>query len=205
MKFYDQKLSLASLTAATDATGGEHNPSATIALNTVVQGDGESNRDGRQIVMRNLSLRGNISVAPQVDESTTDRSELCFVSIILDTQTNGALLNSEDVYKNVLGTALGACQPFRNLKFSKRFRVLATKTITLPQQEVVHDGTNIEVGGFVVPFEMYVNLKNMTVNYSSTSESIANITDNSISVIAWTTGTASAPILNYATRLRFVG
>ncbi len=39
LKFYDTFLIAGSLTSPTDATGGEHNPSATISLNTVTQDD----------------------------------------------------------------------------------------------------------------------------------------------------------------------
>ncbi len=205
LKFYDQKLINAALTAPTDATGGEHNPSATISLNTVVQGDGESNRDGRQIVMKKLSVMGNIFVPAQTNQTVSDEAGLVYVSIVLDTQTNGALLNSEDVFKNVGAAAVTAAQPFHNLAFTNRFRVLKSVKIEMDQQNQVHDATNIEIEGYTKPFEMHVNFKDLVVNYSNTSETILNITDNGLNIIAWCSNTGQAPVLNYQSRLRFVG
>ncbi len=205
LKFYDTSLVGNAITAPTDASGGEQDPSATVLFNTVVQGDGESNRDGRQIIMKSLGIRGNISVASQINQTAIDAAPIVFMALVHDTQTNGATVNSEDVFKNGSGSAVCAANPFRNLQFVKRFRVLKSKTIKLHQMESTYDGTNIEEGGYTIPFSMFVDLKSMTVNYSGTTETVANITDNSLHLIAYTTSVSQAPQMNYNARLRFVG
>lgn len=204
-KFYDSTLDQAALTSPTDASGGEKNPSATISLNTVVQGDGESNRDGRQISMNKISVVGNFKVAPQANQTASSEPTICYCALILDTQTNGALLNSEDVFKNVGGTANLAAQPYRNLQFTKRFRVLASiRRVFDAPAYATYDGTNIEQGGMTQTFEMHVPLKVLT-QYSNTTETIANIVDNGLNIVAWCSSTELAPKLSYAARLRFTG
>lgn len=205
-KFYDQKLINAALTSPADATGGEHNPSATISLNTVVQGDGESNRDGRQIVMKSVTVKGNILVPAQTTQTVLDVATTVFIALVQDTQTNGALLNSEDVFTNPGANAQTATQVFRNLKFIKRFKVLKVVQLELPQPESqqVSSGA-IVVGGYQVPWSLFKSLANVKVNYSSTSESIVNIVDNGLNIVAWCSNTSTAPAISYHSRLRFLG
>lgn len=205
LKFYDQLLIGKAITAPTDASGGETDPSATVLLNTVVQGDGESNRDGRQIVMKKIMIKGNVSTAAQINQTAVDVAPYVFIALVLDTQTNGATLNSEDVFVNPGANAITAAAPLRNLQYTKRFKVLATRTLVLPIAQASYDGTNIEVGGSVIPFEIYKDLNNIKVTYSATTETVANIVDNSLHVIAYASSADISPLLNYSSRLRFCG
>ncbi len=204
-KFYDNLLSSSAISAPSDGSAGEHDPGGADGLNTVDQGDGESQRDGRQIVMKKISITGLISCVPQISVTATDTNPVVFIALVLDMQTNGATLNSENVYINPLSTSLGAASPLRNLQFTKRFRVLKTRTLTLDQPTVVWDGTNIEQGGMHKAFQMHVNLNNLVVNFSGTTADIANIVDNSLHIIAYTSSTTCAPTINYNSRLRFQG
>ncbi len=204
-KFYDQKLIASTLTGATDATGGEHDPSATVLMNTVVQGDGESNRDGRKITMKNIYIQGHIDVPLKANQTATNQAFICMIALVLDTQTNGATIASENVFTNPGASIKTAAQPFRNLQFTKRFRVLKRLEIQGHQQEPVWDGTNLEFMGYQLPFKIYVDLKNIRVLYSATTETVANITDNSLHLIAYVSNTGQAPTINYHSRLRFVG
>ncbi len=205
-KFYDTSLVGGALTAPTDVSGGEHNPSATICLNSVTQGDGESQRDGRQIAMKSVHLKGQIRAAKQANQIASDQAGTYFIAVVQDTQTNGALLNSEDVFVNPAANANTATSLWRNLQFEKRFRVLWKKRGALRDPNMVWDGTNIEQGGYEVPFEANLALRDMKVNYSGTTETIANITDNSLSVVAFAGSSVDlAPLLDYNARLRFVG
>ena len=53
------------LTSPTDASGGELNPTGVITLNSVTQGDGKSQRDGRRLTMLSVYVTGTISCAVQ--------------------------------------------------------------------------------------------------------------------------------------------
>lgn len=207
-KFYDTSLVLSALTAPTDASGGEKNPSATICLNSVVQGDGESNRDGRQITMKSIQIKGSVVTASQSTQSTADSAASCFIALVLDTQTNGALLNSEDVFTNPSANAAGATTLFRDLQFAKRFKVLATRQFTLGNPGIANDTGatgGLVQNGLRKDFQMFVPLNNIRTLYSGTTETIANITDNSLNIIAFCSTTTQAPALTYNARLRFVG
>ncbi len=206
LKFYDTSLVASGLLAPTDSAGGEHDPSATILLNTVIRGDSEQNRDGKQISMRSISIVGTVSVAKQANQTVSDEAPHVMIALVLDTQTNGATVNSEDVYKNQSANAALAASPLRNLLFAKRFRVLKTVKMDLPQAEMTYDGTNIEINGYHVGWEMHADLNGMKVNYNSgTTESVANIIDNSLHIIAFCSSQNLGPDINYNARLRFVG
>ncbi len=205
LKFYDTFLASGVLAENTDASAGEHNPSATISLNTVTQGDGESQRDGRNSIVKSLHIKGIINIPVQVNATALDLAPTIFVAIVHDKQTNGALLNSEDVYINPGGTNILGTSLQRNLQFIKRFRVLKTLTLNPEQQQPVWDGTNIEITGSQTPFEIHIPNMNIKTNYSGTTETIANIVDNGLNLIAWTTSTNYAPTISYNSRVRFVG
>lgn len=202
-KFYDT--SLVQSTLLSSIIAGEHNPTADISLNTVTQGDGESQRDGRQISMDSITLKGAIELPTEANRTTMNLSGYTYVAIVLDKQTNGALLNSEDVFINPGSANSLIANPFRNLQFIQRFQVLAWKRIRHPAQATQFDATNIEQGGRHLPFQLFAKLKGMKVNYTNTTEVIANITDNGLNVVAFTSSTTQAPVLTYKARLRFYG
>lgn len=205
-KFYDTFLSAATLTAVADATGGEHNPSATICLNSVTQGDGESQRDGRKLVMKYISLSGYVESTFLTNQTVLPTNHLVYIALVLDKQTNGALLNSENVFINPSGAAGLTTNVFRNLQYIQRFQVLKSLKIELRPGEVSYDGTDMEVGGHLQHFVMNVPLNDIPVNFTGTTETIANIADNSLHVIAWAADFgATVAKMSYNARLRFVG
>ncbi len=202
-KFYDTSLDGATILNA--LTSSEHNPSATISLNSVVQGDGESNRDGRQISMDTITIKGTILVPSQVNQTALDIASYVYIAIVLDKQTNGALLSGEDVFSNAGSVAVNVSNPFRNLQFIQRFQVLAWKVIRLHSPEAVWDGTNLELAGYMQQFTLSAKLKGLKTNYTNTTETIANIADNGLNVVCFTSGVGLAPTLSYKGRLRFYG
>lgn len=208
LKFYDTSLVSATLTAPTDASGGEHDPSATIVLNSVVQGDGEQQRDGRKITMKNLYINGIVVVAPQASQSSGDSATIVFIAVVLDTQTNGATISSELVYTNEAASAILAASPMRNLQQADRFRVLKVQKMTIQNPNIANDTGStggVVSNGLVRGFKMFVPLHNMVVTYKGTTESVANITDNSIHIIAYCNNAALVPKISYNARLRFMG
>ncbi len=208
LKYYDTSLSAASLSASSDATGAELDPSATILLNTIIQGDGPQNRDGRKVCMKSVMLRGVVKAGPQTNQTTTDGAASIMVALVLDKQTNGATINSEEVFTNKAAAAATNVHCFNNLENSGRYRVLKRLQMELPVQEPVYDGTNIEMQGVELPFQISHDFgkSGLMVNYTAgTTESVANITDNSLHVIGWTSSSATSPTVSYNARLRFVG
>jgi len=62
-KFLDTSLAATAIPAPSDCTGGELDPSSTVMVSTPAVGDGEQNRDGKQIVCLYLEIKGTISQA----------------------------------------------------------------------------------------------------------------------------------------------
>lgn len=98
-KFYDTGYN-AAIVAPTDATGGEADPATVLTVSAPAQGDGEQNRDGKKIVAKYLEIKGTVRAAATINQTVGPQRTQVFVAVVLDTQTNAAQLNSEDVFKN---------------------------------------------------------------------------------------------------------
>lgn len=204
LKFFDNALLPTALQSSTDATLGVLNPSAVISFTTIAQGDGEQQRDGKRAVMKSLYVSGTVKT-PGLNLATGSVIQpLIFIALVQDKQSNGAEVNSENIYKNIAANSNLSANPLRNLKFSSRFRVLAATQFMMPRPSVNWNGTTEDVAGTTVPFKL--NWKGeMPVTYSGTTANIANVTDNSINLIAWASNTSLGPTIQYVARTRFVG
>jgi len=207
-KFLDIPRTGIALTAPTDATGGEIPPTSIVTgcYSAPAQGDGPTNRDGNKIVIVQADWKGAITCAAQVDQTAADVSCNVFVAMVQDQQTNAAQLNSEDVFSNPAASSNLATSLSRNMSYTRRFKILAMKTMTLRIPSLTWDGTNIEQSGFT----NYCNLSwrgKMPVTFTtgSTTADIANVTDNSIQMIAFCSNTGLAPTIVGSMRIRFYG
>lgn len=182
--------------------GGEIDPSATTCFTTIAQGDTGITRDGRQAVIEAIYLHGQVvfgitetSIAPLSDQT-------CRVVMVLDTQTNGAQLNAEDVF-----TTIGAgsdVNSFRQLDFQKRFKVLHDKTFTLDLHCTSEGSNAFSSGNRIKNFRMaYRWPKGLVVNYTGTTDAISTVQDNSVHLIC--TSTNANVFLGYQGRTRFRG
>lgn len=203
-KFYDTGLSASALTAAADFAGCERDPSSTSMISTPAQGDGPSNREGKRILMRSVQVKGAVTVDPLADRTGGLQSSIVYIALVLDTQTNGAQLNAEDVFVNPSANLDAVGTPMRNLLYGSRFRILKSETLELPINNATYDGTNIETFGVSRTFDWFVPLgEGIPVNFNAgTTSSIANVIDNSLHIIAVT---SSIGDLSYNARIRFVG
>lgn len=205
LKYYDTKLADANLTTSTTGSGIEQDPSATIVLNTVVQEDGEENRDGRRIIMKSIFVSGVVNIGPQTDLTVPEAVPDIAIWLVLDKQTNGATIVSENVFVNKSADILGGTSLMRNMKFTSRYRVLDKVAFTMPIPAQSGDSTNMDLSGSIVKWHLSANLKNMPVTYSADTETVVNITDNSLHILAVCTNTSMSPTITYNGRLRFVG
>lgn len=195
IKYYDTSLVSSVLTAPTDASGGEHDPSATSMISTPVRGDGDQDRDGKQILCQYLEFNAVIKVSSVA--SGPLESILVYLAIVLDTQTNKTQINSEDVYKNISGSAVMAANPLRNLIFGSRFEIL---------QSEIYNLTTESINGTAQAIKWFIPLNNLEINFNEVATAtIANVIDNSLHVIAYTDNTTPQSTLSYNARLRFVG
>lgn len=207
-KYYDLNYN-AALSATADWSGAEADPTTILCLNGVPQGDTMTTRDGQKIEMKSIFINGLINVPTQSAQSAAENDATVFIALVLDTQTNKAQLNSEDVYEN---TRSGSdsyllTSPLRKMNFSERFKVLATKTITFPPPPITNNAAanTIVQQGIKVPFTMFANLKSLGTKFdtSATTGAIGTIVDNSLHMVAVCNNQDFAPSLIYQSRLRF--
>jgi len=209
--------------------GSEKDP-ASGALNAIAQGDGPSDRDGRQVTLKSVHIRGQIKVPSLAFDPSAPGAQGTGFSVkfvlLLDTQTNGAQFNAEDVFVDPTDVDLDAFT-FRNLQYQKRFRVLKDLMIPVPPAtmspaaytsenntpttENNGDITAIVAAGRSVPFEVNHEFKGTGRNelqtiYTGNAANVSTISDNSLHVMALVSETLGVTaVLQYVSRVRFVG
>lgn len=202
LKFYDTFLNGGALTATDDATAGEHDPATLLCLNGMAQDSGMSDRDGRLCTITHVEVHGHITEVAVASSGAVPSFQSYFVAIILDTQANGAVLASEDVFDNPSSATALCVAPFKNLKHDKRFKVLAWKRFGRPAKN--WQSGNQSTSGTLAPFHLTKMVK-IPVLYEDAAAGIGSITDNAIHVVAWAAAAAGNPLITYSSRVRFVG
>lgn len=187
--------------------GAEMDNTTMLCLNGIAQGDGESQRDGRKVTITRIDVHGTVVYRhPSTEDNALPEVRIL---LVLDTQTNGAQFNSEDV----LVTGGEAVEGFRNLQHSTRFRVLA-ETWVKPRgsgDAIAYNSTAtdeiVRCTDYRFPFKFGKDL-NLSVTYKDTGATVASITDNSLHIMAIKGGGnygSGQPTLAYSSRIRFVG
>ncbi len=193
------------LTVASPAAGagGEIDPATVNCLNAVSQGDGESQRDGRQARLLGITVKGHLERTQVSDQADTGAAATLFIALILDKQTNGAQFNSEDVYVNPGNNSVTGPHPFRNLANVARFDVLASKTVSFDGPTTGTDGTNtLSTSGQSRPF-VFSKPLNLVVNYTGTTANVSTVSDYSLHLVAY--ASSAGFTVSYNARVRFVG
>lgn len=206
-KFYDTMLIGGNIPAPNDATGGEFDPSATSMISTPTQGDGEQQRDGKQIACLFVEICGTIAHTGAEAAADVLNGVAVFVACVLDTQTNAAQMNSEDCFKNLGASAGTAPNCIRNLLFGKRFRILKQRRFDMNVPTLSQQAANdYSYHGQRRDFKWYIPLKGLKINFNAgTTASVANVIDNSIHMIAFANTTSPQCTISYNARLRFMG
>lgn len=211
-KYFDTSLAATTLVvpAATTAWTGQDtlNPTTVLCFNAPTQGTGASNREGRFITMESLQFNGIVTMAAQADQVAMDNAPTIKLYVVLDKQTNGGTatgLDSENVYTNPVGTALGGCAPLRNMLYSKRYKVLKEIVVDPRQMTVAYDGTNMEQEGAQISVDCFIKLKGLKVEYSANAGIVADIVNNGLFLLAFCSSASMIPQLTYNARLRFRG
>jgi len=195
-------------------TGGEVDPMTNTVVNpqgcigcisAPKQGDTESERDGKKILIKSLVVKGKVTRLGTNALTSAAGSVEVFVAVVSDSATNAVQLSSEDVFVNPSATAAtaGEANPLKNLKYGKRFKILKSWQFCF-NPPVSGNGTNTmmlyETSQF---FDFYTSL-NMEVNFiqGQTDANVASVADNSLHVIAFCTSVGATQI-EYCSRIRF--
>lgn len=182
-------------------TTGELDPAAN-CLGVPVQGNGTQNRDGSRILVKNLSVQGRVYRLRQSDLDDIPFSSCIQVSLVMDTQTNGAQLSAEDVYVATDPETPGR----RVIANTQRFKVLRTQCFDNYCVASMADGANTaSTNGMSHHFQWFINL-NQPMNFidGAGAGSVADIKDVSFHIIACSTQ-ATVDYLEYNFRMKFIG
>lgn len=208
-KYWDQGVLSSVIDAPANCINGMHDPGTNQCLNAIPQGPGGTERNGRQVVLNDVSVKGQVRLAPETGLTGPDNVPRVFIALVLDTQTNGNQMLSEQCFSNPVGTGALATDIFINKAYESRFEILDTCEIGPQQYAGVLTMTNYPAGqvaenGVTVPFRLYADLEGIIVNYSS-SGGIAGIRDNSLHIIAYANDITATPVLDYNSRVTFFG
>ncbi len=208
-KFLDTAWNAVTISSSTDGSGGELQPSSgsTSCISMPAQGDGESNRDGRKYTVRSIFFSGVVDYSALQNQADAIDFSPLFFALVLDTQANGATMVSEQVYVNpATGGSAILPHPLRNLQFSKRYRILATRMVRPSGAYSITDGAS--TGSLNVMIQPTVKLGwkgAISCLASGTTADVANATDNAFHIVAFTAGTSGTPTFNGKCRVRFTG
>jgi hypothetical protein len=216
-KYFDCESTLVGIAAAsTSWASTEQDPETTINLGSApvatplnlcspTVGSALNQRVGRDITLKKCKVRGHINVAAQSGLNTADAATYCRVLLVLDTQTNSAQLNAEDVL-NAGSAADATINSFMNPNFFGRFKILGDKTIVLADPSLAGEvaGTNVIQSGLLRTFKFNVNLKDTVSRFNATNGgTVADIIDNSLHIIAGTNNQGLSPSLSYYSRVSY--
>lgn len=208
MKYLDVWASLVAVPTPTDCSGGEMQPEGgcTSCLSAPAQGDGAQNRDGRAIQAKSVFVTGAISFSNMVDQADAKSAPLIFVALVLDTQANGSTIVSEQVFTNPNDTAAVNAWPLRNIEYSSRYKVLAHTTVVgWPVVEGTDGASTMSMIAQAKSF-MLSWKGELPIRFTSgTTADVANVENNAIHLIAFSTSSNFTPQLSFNSRMRFVG
>lgn len=208
-KFFDSAKAATAIVTTTLGAGAEYDPATLDCLNCPAQADGPQSRDGRKITMDSMQVSGTISVPPGAALSTAPIAPTIVVYLVLDSQTNAAQMNSEDMFFSPLGNNIVSTGMFHELENGPRFKTLAKCVV--PFEPIPITGAMTGATGFSSgqnkKFDMFVNLKGLEVNFDKdvTTSVVAAIRDNSLHLIAFADNVITVPTIAYNARLRFRG
>jgi len=215
-KFLDNTLPATALTAppssATWSGMDSYNPATALCFNSMVQGTGASQRDGRKVTSESLLINGVVTIASQTAQGSADTLPIIKVWVVLDTQTNGGTatgLDSENVYTNPTTLPILGMAPLRNMLYTKRYKILKEIVLDIKALPMaISDATmanTVVQEGVHVPFQCFLNLKGMVTNYLSNTGTVTDVVDNGVFILAGTSSASYAPTISYNARLRFRG
>jgi len=176
----------------------------------IVQGTGATQRIGRRIVCHSVQIEIQLSTPTVLLEtaSLVNASDALTANIfdttinlavVRNMQTNGLPADITDIYDNLDDNV-----PLRNMANTMQFQVLKHKQIKFSPQFTTNtvdgaaDTQRLNILGMVKNVSMYWKCAEL-INFSGTTDDIANIVDNNVFLLAWTDNRPAAVAGSYAT------
>jgi len=162
-------------------------------LNGVAQGDDFDSREGRQITVKSVQVRGYFDKLVYTDQAAAH----CRMLIIMDQQTNGAAPTMADILQD-------ADEPlsFMNLNNRERFKVLADVHTVLGAQNAT-GGFALTTQGDNAWFDIYKRVS-FNTTFGGTAATVASIQKNAIfAVLLSDDAVNTISRCNWIARVRF--
>lgn len=211
LKWLDTSLTSGILQDNADLSSGVVNPVTQECLSAMAQGDGVSERIGKRVIIKNVQVKGVCEILSQANAGAPLGDVFCFVALILDTQTNGTEVLSQQVYTNPSASPALPCWPMRNLEYTHRFKVLAKAMgrFSPASSQAANVSSSLwDERTRTFRFNFYKKC-GIQANYTGNSDIIDNVVDNSIQMIAWYSHLGSppfgSPVIHYNARIRYIG
>ncbi len=166
-------------------------------LNIIIQGNTESNRIGRKVVLKRVDCKGILTLAPGSTQANT--SDVVRLLLVCDKQTNGAAFTGTDLWET------DSYRSFNNLANTSRFRILQTKIYTFNSPSGSGRGTTdtLAFGERVISWKMGVNL-NLAIEFDNTATTGAVTTQRSNSLWLVSQSTSGTVVMSVSdSRVRF--
>jgi len=148
------------------------------ALNLIGSGTAAWTRNGRQIWMKRLRIRGNIALS-SVGSAWNAGPEYKRFLVVYDKQPNGALPAGKAILAYFNASLAETTEPstfflaFKNLNNEHRFEILMDKSISLPSRDDTASNNHITATSDKMHMEWDVNLGDRTTIYASTGTDVS--------------------------------
>jgi hypothetical protein len=173
---------------------------------TIAAGTGESNRIGRKILIKNISLQMQVNSSEGALATFTNQEDARYrIMVVLDKQVNGSPITSEADVLDIT-TITDPTVAYHNLANKNRFVTLMDKKFNWVPQMFDNAGAPYYASKSRT-FNFYKKFDNLPIEYSGTTGAITEIASNSIFVLVCEVSTSAArmtPAINYDGRVRFV-
>lgn len=207
MKYFDTECNESVLGAGTSSWASTEEQPNVGTRNTFfcpAPGSAFNQRLGRECKVHKIKIRGFITIPKETDQTTASDAFAIRYIFLQDTQTNASQVQGE----SVMADPATATQEMVNTSFQStvnfgRFKILKDKTITVRDRHTVFDGTNIENNEIKIPFKIFINFKKpVSVRFNAVNgETIADIVDNSWTLLMHYCGSGNAPTITYNSRV----
>lgn len=170
-------------------------------ISAVPIGDAGNQRNGRQIFITDVFVRGYIEL-PSSILSIPQKGGLVKIVLLLDKQSNGAQPAGNAVF--ILPSNRLEIFGYRNLDNQERFEVLDSTIVQVVPAAAVVTGGDSAWARVVYNFSLQKKGVNITVNHSGDPGTLAEVVDNSIHMMIWTMDTLGSVLrYGYSARCRF--
>jgi len=166
-------------------------------LNIIPQGDTESQRNGRKVVVRSINIRGMVRNDPATNEgSTADRVRFL---LYLDKQANGGAAAVTDL----LETA--TINSFNNLANKSRFTVLMDKVVDLAAPAGANADATTPVFGLDIQSWAFYKKCYIPIEFdnSATTGALTTVRSNNLGMMAISWNTSDSAVIEYTCRIRY--